>query len=708
MRKVTAFGHQVVLDDVVHALQQAGVLEITTAAEDEPADVHLVDVALLHRLEEHSARAEFVRDFLGRHREPDIPFSSFISEKFHLDEDRFLELEHDEAFSELYEETESISARIADIDRERGRLEERCEALRPWTGMHMQIEALHSTDQVSLLAGTVPTQKAVEIREQLRAELDELSVEELPTEGRRQAWVLMVHRDHVEALRRALSVLEFEEARFEGLHDYPAEELADAEERLRRLSAEDDVLVARATGLAEHHYGEAVALAEAMATRRAAASVSDSFASTQRTFILHGWVREDDVGELESAISGFEDVDLELADPDPEDRVPVALSNPRWLQPFEVLTDLYGRPRYGDVDPTPLMAGFFFLFFGLAIGDLGYGLSLAAAAWLIKHRLDVAPGVKKFMDLLMYGGAASMLVGVLTGSYFAIETDQLPRFLRALVILRPIDEVTALLVFTVLLGVVQVLFGVTVQTYRLWRDDAGPAAIAAEASTMLLWASIAVVALAPGTVRWALTLGLGAVVLIKGDVFTAPARTGAVAWDRTWGYVWIAVAVAWLVVLALGGPSWVAWILVGTSLGLVASKAVRASFLGVLGGMYESFNTVTGQLSDFLSYTRLAALGIASVLVGQVMNILAGLMPMDGAAAIIGILGAVLILVVGHAFNIVISLLGAFVHPLRLQFVEFFSKFYEGGGEVHRPFGYETKALVLRRRTAREEGGTNR
>jgi V/A-type H+-transporting ATPase subunit I len=127
--------------------------------------------------------------------------------------------------------------------------------------------------------------------------------------------------------------------------------------------------------------------------------------------------------------------------------------------------------------------------------------------------------------------------------------------------------------------------------------------------------------------------------------------------------------------------------------------------LGLVTGLYKVYDTAIGHISDVLSYTRLAALGMASVLVGQVMNFVAGLMIESVQIAVLGIVLAALVFVVGHAFNLAISLLGAFVHTLRLQFVEFFSKFYSGGGKAFAPFDYGTRSLVLRREAAQEEGG---
>jgi len=519
----------------------------------------------------------------------------------------------------------------------------------------------------------------------------------------------MVYKEHLDELRSALALTDFEEVDFCGLADYPAEEYSHVQEALRGLASEREVLLARAIALAEQHYAEAVALDEALASRHRAAIVRSEFGSTESTFVVRGWLRAKTAGVLVSAMDCFEDIDLTFEDPGPDDEPPVALENHKLLRPFEVLTDLYGRPRYRDLDPTPLMAPFFFVFFGLCMGDVGYGIVLGIVAWLIKTKLDVAAGVKKFMDLLILGGLSSAIVGVFLGSYFSIEVEKLPDVLQKFAVVDPLNEIIIMLGFTVVLGIVHVLLGVGVQVYRKVRAGDVRGAIFDEASTLLLWVSMgagAGLAIAGNAAGMGiLFVGLGLSLLMKGRVFEAPLAVEDVpTWDKALGWVWVAACLLLLVGLAVPGQSWIAWVVIASAATAVVSKTARKGVMGLLVGAYGGFNTLTG-LGDFLSYTRLAALGMASVLVGWVMNLLAGMMPMEGGAAVIGIFFAALILLVGHAFNIVINLLGAFVHPLRLQFVEFFGKFYEGGGKNHTPFGFGTKSLVLRRGTAHEEGG---
>jgi V/A-type H+-transporting ATPase subunit I len=216
--------------------------------------------------------------------------------------------------------------------------------------------------------------------------------------------------------------------------------------------------------------------------------------------------------------------------------------------------------------------------------------------------------------------------------------------------------------------------------------------------------------------RAVLVVGLLGTMLLQGRTLEAALNgKDRPAWDRAFGWAWLAAMLAWVVSLAAGGPAAVLWVLLGITLvGLVVSKAVRRCVVSLLGGAYAVYG-MSAFLGDILSYTRLAALGLSGALVGMVFNILAGLVwgPVIGlwSAGGLGWIGAVLVAVMaavvfvfGHVFNVVINLLGAFVHPARLQFVEFFSKFYEGGGRPFAPFRFATRSVVLHAGAVRQEG----
>lgn len=546
--------------------------------------------------------------------------------------------------------------------------------------------------------------------------------------GDRQAWVVIAHRGCLSEARSTLAGAGFNEVSFPNLTDYPAEEKAEAEERIAELDAQEEKLERRIQELSAERYHHAYALVQALESERERLLVRKSFGKTERLFTISGWVRESRAGELKHALEPWgEDIDVTLDPPQEGDSVPIELDNPKWLQPLEVLTDLYGRPQYHEMDPTLLLAPFFLAFFGICIGDVGYGLMLIVGCWLIKSKLDVAPGVKKFCTLMMYGGAAAMVMGFFFGSYLAIPLDALPEFMtyeKASGTLRvygqlldPLGELTTFLIFTVILGVLQVLFGVIVAAYDAFRRSDPAEAVFGQLSTLFLVGMIAATVVTGSGVY--LSLGLVGTMLMQGRAIEAALGSKEVpALDRVLGIVWLLAVIASAFVMGLASVTTGLLVLAGASLLAIVSKSARRAFLGLLGGAYAVYG-MSALAGDILSYTRLAALGLSGSLVGFVFNLLAGLvwepaMTQFGNGgmgiafgAIIAVLAAT-VFVVGHIFNVVINLLGAFVHPARLQFVEFFSKFYEGGGRPLEPFRYRADNLVLDAGGAGTEGGAGK
>jgi V/A-type H+-transporting ATPase subunit I len=713
MNRVEIIGYRPVLDDVLDALQRAGAVQIEASPEEIPTAALHPDDDRLRRLEEYAADARFVRDFLGRYHQPTQPFSMFISEKIHVSADAFADLDAAAGLLQLYRLCDDLADRLASGKREKARLEALVRDLEPWQGAHLQIARWRGTMNVALLAGTVPAADSERIRATLREVTPLVSVAEFGPVGNRQAWIVLAHRAVLDQVRGTLAATRFTEVAFEGLEDYPAEESARAAARISEIEADLAAAAADARAVSEAHYQEAVTIAEALDGERAAASVLERVGSTERAFAIDGWVRASRAGELTEALAPWSSaLDITLREPRDDENPPVELVNPRFIRPFETLTDLYGRPGYRELDPTPLLAPFFLLFFAICIGDVGYGAMLIAACWLIKTRLDVAPGVKRFMDLMMLGGAGAMVVGVLFASYFALDVSVLPPFLRALQVLDPLAQLQTFLVITIGLGVVQVFFGVGVAAYDAFRRGDAAAAVFEQMSTIFLFAMIGVCSwgYASGNAllgRAALVIGLLGTMLMQGRTLEAAlGEPDRPMWDRVFGWTWLAAMLAWVASLAFGGPGLVLWALAAVTLaGLFLSRTVRKAVVSFLGGAYAVYG-MSAFLGDILSYTRLAALGLSGALVGMVFNVLAGMVwgPVGSLFAggglgylwgVVALLSAIAIFVVGHVFNVVINLLGAFVHPARLQFVEFFSKFYEGGGRPLDPFRFATRSVVL-------------
>lgn len=716
MFKVSILAHSSVTDALIGALQRSGVIQIAFTQYDLPPIEVSVDDARVRAIEEELADATFVRDLLGRHHTAEHAFKVFVAEKFHIDYDDFLKLDFDTRARRLYRTAVDLADEHAHGERELARLRHLVAELQPWSPLHRQISEWRCTPHTVLMTGTVASSEGPTLRQRLRDATPLVTVEEVAGDWIRQAWLVIAHESEAAEVRQTLATGGFVDVTFEGLSDYPAEELSRAQEQISRLEQRQEEISNKLSELSAEHYHHMVTLVQALESERDRLMVRADFGSTQYSVSVCGWVPQTRADELRASLQPFErDVDLTLAEPTAEDDPPVQLDNPAWLRPLEVLTDLYGRPRYGDLDPTPLLAPFFLAFFGICIGDVGYGAMLMVGAWLIKTRIDVAPGVKRFMDLLIMGGLAGIVFGVAFASYFAIPLEQLPPALLALQVLDPLNELPAFLLFTVALGVLQVFFGVFVAAYKAFKRGEPQEAIFGQLSIIFLFAMVAAFALTG--IGPLLSFGLIGTMLMQGGALQrALGSADRPIGDRAIGWLWLAAVLVATAMMGLGQVLLGLGLLFGASIvGAVVSKTARDAFVGLLGGVYAVYG-MTSFVGDTLSYTRLAALGLSASLVGYVFNVLTGLVwgpvtslfSAGGLSIVWGVLlalAAAALFVFGHVFNVVINLLGAFVHPARLQFVEFFSKFYEAGGRGYEPFKVRSENLVLEAGGAGPEGG---
>ncbi len=360
----------------------------------------------------------------------------------------------------------------------------------------------------------------------------------------------------------------------------------------------------------------------------------------EKIMLLEGWVpepREADMVEYleqrslvytrQKAIKG--------------DKIPIELKNKKFAKKFEMLGELYSLPKYGELDLTPFFAPFYMLFFGFCLGDTGYGILMAIAAILLKKK--VPKELKQTMGLVFYLGLSTIFFGIIGGTFFGIplyETS-LPVYstLAADLEARGTDINNLLFYLSLALGAVQIIFGLFLKAINETRQYGWKLAI--------------------GTMGWIVLL-VGSVIVYSIGEFTVVESSS--------------LTPVWYVLLGISG-----------SMILLLNNLTRNVFMNLGVGLWDSYNMVTGILGDLLSYIRLFALGISSAILGFVFNSLA--VSMSGNIPVLSILIMVVILVIGHGINLFMSGLGAFVHPMRLTFVEFYKNAgFSGGGKKYHPF----------------------
>ena len=318
-----------------------------------------------------------------------------------------------------------------------------------------------------------------------------------------------------------------------------------------------------------------------------------------------------------------------------EDNPPIQLKNNWFVRQFELLTDMYGRPDYNEFDPTPYISVFFLLFFAMCMGDAGYGLALIIGGILLRktEMKDMAP-------LVTILGAGTFVVGIVMHTFFGVDIAALPwipSWLKAVMITGTIAGFEAQMVLALVIGVVHLCLAMVVKTVYATRNKGFLGSLSTWGWTLLI---------VGGVVVGSLTMAL-----------SVPAQV-----------------TKWIVIV-LG---------VLSALGIFLFNDIHRNPLKNIGsGLWETYNTVTGLLGDVLSYLRLYALGLAGGMLGKAFNDIATMTLGDGG---LGYIPFAIILIIGHTLNLAMCCLGAFVHPLRLNFLEFFKNSgYDGKGRAYRP-----------------------
>lgn len=361
---------------------------------------------------------------------------------------------------------------------------------------------------------------------------------------------------------------------------------------------------------------------------------TDSLADN-KLMLLQGWAPADCVSKIKDFLEAKE-VYYEVADPTPEDDVPILLDNKGFFRLFEPIMRLYMLPKYNELDLTPFFAPFFMLFFGLCLGDSGYGLFMLLAVTV--YRLvakNISASMKPILTLVQLLGASTMVCGLLTGTCFGFNLYdiQLPLF-QSLKEAISLDN-QQMFNLSLILGGVQIIFGMILKAVNQTIQFGFKYAVA--------------------TIGWLFILVSTAVA------FAAP------------GF------------MPMGGTVHMVFLAIGVLMAYLYNSPGKNVFVNIGLGLWDSYNMATGLLGDVLSYVRLFALGLSGGILASVFNSLAVGMSPDNVIA--GPIVMVLIFVIGHAINMFMNVLGAMVHPMRLTFVEFFKNSgYEGGGKEYKPF----------------------
>ena len=649
MNKFTIIGIDDAAEDLLTSLMEFGATELSSQ-DSKLVDEEWASLALKQRndlkIAETESRLQTIDGVLKTLSSYDTSKKPIFSLRRDISKSLFEEtIEGEKTIEEDVKIILDLSNHLKELQSARNKTETTVIGLEPWAEYQIPLE-VQETKNTCITMGNVPPRLDISLMENAVAEITDLFVLDLISADQEQQYVSFIYaKEAEEAINAVMKQFGFNKVFFKDLTGNAAENITNLKSEIEGITKQiADVEKGFTDMLA--HMGKIELLYDHLTITLDKMKALDKMISTNRAFYIDGWAP---AAECENLASLFEQYGChyEIIVPEKGEDTPVLLHNNAFITPIESITGLYDTPSSRDVDPTPVFALFYICFFGMMFADTGYGVLLATLSFVMVKSGKLEGGAYKFIKQLGYCGVSAAIWGVIFGSYFGnLIPVASELFLgRAIVIqpiwMDPVENALTMVIFSCIFGVFHLFVGLGVKAYKHIRDGS----IADAINESFLW--------------YLLISGLG--LLLAGDVlFEGAANIGK-----------------WMAIAGAGGI-----VLLPVFIKKGAAKMV---------GLWNLYG-ITGYVADILSYARLLALCLAGSVIALVFNTLAAI---AGGNSVIGAIIFIVIVVVAHVFNFLLSGLGAFVHAIRLQYVEFFGKFFEGKGEPFQPFMKNTKYVKI-------------
>lgn len=588
---------------------------------------------LLRYRGEHSRLVQAV-ELLGKYAPAKKPL---LSAKPETDSDAILD---DSTLPQMLETADEIigrDERIRRITAEESRMRGQIESLSPWLELDYPL-ACPGTEKCSVVLGGIPA--AIDIgsaEAALNDAVEEAELVRVDSDKDQHYLALIALKEELPTALDSLREFGFAIASFSGMDGTAKECTERLNGELKRLAGEKEA-AAKEIWDQRVHREELELSADRLNAKIACAEAEDRMYGMDSTIVLQGWALAKKVPELEKCLEKY-DCAWELSDPDPEEYpdVPVKLTNNKITNGLNMVTNMYSLPAYDGVDPNPLMAPFFILFYGLMMADMGYGLLMIIAAVVAMKKIKPRAGTLSFCQLLLWGGISTFVMGFLTGGFFGDALAQIGKILgkpdgwgELWCLFNPMNDSMMVLIGAMVLGLIHLNTGMVISVVEKVK---------------------------------------------KGDAESA-------IWEE--GSLWVILIGIIFMVLDIGSIAGVPMVLVLGCLMLFYGGSREAKGFGKVTSVFSTlYNTVTGWFGDILSYSRIMALMLAGSVIATVFNTIGGIAN--------NLVLFIIVFIIGHALNFALNLLGCYVHDLRLQCLEYFGKFYKDGGKAFDPLAINTK-----------------
>lgn len=551
------------------------------------------------------------------------------------------------------------------------------EALVPWEGFDLPLD-FSGTEKTKAFIGTLPGDLSPEdiylTLGMLCKVSDKVDVEIISKSDQYTAVMFVTGNDNADELKEVLHRMNFTKAPSQVVKDSDGKSLTPAEaieridsETARKSARRKQILSEIADFASSRHDIELIR--DYFQMRKDKYDVIGSINQSDHVVIITGYAAAEDVPRLEKALNERFELACDFSDPSEDEDVPVKLKNNAFAAPVEGVISSYSLPGKGEIDPSMAVAVFYYFFFGLMLSDAAYGIIIALACGIILKKFkNMEPGTRKTFQMFFFCGVATTIVGFIFGSFFGDVVSSVSQTFGHMpkaaadkllppIWFNPLSDPIKMLTFCFAVGLIHLFTGLGILMYQDIKNGHVLDAIY-------------------DGLFWYMFVG-GCVVLL----LCLPMITGMLGLSFTLGATVKKVSI-WITLIGFVGVV------------LFSGRESRNWGKRLAKGLYGAYG-ITGYLSDVLSYSRLLALGLATSVISSVFNTMAGMVG-GSLPIVLGVILYAVIFIIGHILNMAINALGAYVHTNRLQYVEFFGKFYNGGGRPFEAFDQKTKYIRIK------------
>ena len=620
VKKARLFTIESKLDNLLKVLQRKELFMVSGTAKKDSGDLD----SLISRTKK---LVEYVDSFQGK--KPFFDFLEVTDEVYSADYHKSLS---------LIEEVETKEKNISVKESRNKEIDRQIAELNPFKSLVLETTYLYDTKYVDIITGFISLDKIETLKAFNEANPQYLyEILEDETSQSVKPLILVSTKNESQELKAFLSTIAFKEAKLpvynKKLVNVIKELLAEKEKNLLVINDVKETFTNNKELL-----NKLKILYDQLVNQKMRDSVE--YQSTDSTIYIDGWVWEEKIEDLKSTIAGSNvTCEVEIRELAEDEVPPTGLKNNKFVKPFEDITNMYSTPSHNELDPNPSMSIWYWIIFGIMMGDIGYGLAMILLCGLFLKIKKPKGSLKNIATIFFYSGFTAILAGIAFGSLFGMDFDLLNMINSnwSSTLTNPVADPMTMLYFSLAFGAVHIVHGLIIKMINCIRAKDYMGAFADAGAWIIV------------------ILGAGLLVLFMDNMIIGM----------------IVMGIGLLIVLLFAGRG----------------KKIVGRIVGGLGAVYG----ISGYLSDILSYSRILALSLSSAVIASTMNMLGGML--SGGMGGFGIVFSVIIWIVGHVFNFVMGLLSAYVHDGRLQYIEFFGKFYDGKGYLFTPLRVELKYI---------------